>query len=345
MKRTLTYLLLLLTAVSTAFSQVKEGESALVYYMPLRQLVFEIDYEQVTLSRGIFYQYSERYLGSKDAVLQDEVFYRINSVNLRTRTLADTSRVYTMPLNQKTLANCAVVLNEKGIIECVNLEKTPAPKSKSVTQPKRTPSKEQPSVMPLLEEQMLSGSISKMAETTAKQIYTIRENRLNLLAGDVEHAPADGTAMQLVLQEMNKQEAALTALFIGSRQTKQLTKTITLIPYAGIADSVLFRFSKHEGVVDSDDLSGEPYILNLTAHLKQYSSSQEADKQPAVSYIYQNIPGSADITLTGGNRTLVEKTLPVPQFGIATPLAADLFAKRATQLRFDTMTGAILEIK
>ena len=345
MKRTLTYLLLLLTAVSTAFSQVKEGESALVYYMPLRQLVFEIDYEQVTLSRGIFYQYSERYLGSKDAVLQDEVFYRINSVNLRIRTLADTSRVYTMPLNQKTLANCAVVLNEKGIIECVNLEKTPAPKCKSVTQPKRTPSKEQPSVMPLLEEQMLSGSISKMAETTAKQIYTIRENRLNLLAGDVEHAPADGTAMQLVLQEMNKQEAALTALFIGSRQTKQLTKTITLIPYAGIADSVLFRFSKHEGVVDSDDLSGEPYILNLTAHLKQYSSSQEADKQPAVSYIYQNIPGSADITLTGGNRTLVEKTLPVPQFGIATPLAADLFAKRATQLRFDTMTGAILEIK
>ena len=345
MKRTLTYLLLLLTAVSTAFSQVKEGESALVYYMPLRQLVFEIDYEQVTLSRGIFYQYSERYLGSKDAVLQDEVFYRINSVNLRTRTLADTSRVYTMPLNQKTLANCAVVLNEKGIIECVNLEKTPAPKSKSVTQPKRTPSKEQPSVMPLLEEQMLSGSISKMAETTAKQIYTIRENRLNLLAGDVEHAPADGTAMQLVLQEMNKQEAALTALFMGSRETKHLTKTIALIPYAGITDSVLFRFSKHEGVVDSDDLSGEPYTLNLTAHLKQYSSSQEADKQPAASYIYQNIPGSADITLTCGNSTLVEKTLPVPQFGIATPLAADLFAKRATQLRFDTMTGAILEIK
>ena len=345
MKRFLTYLFLLTAAVSSLSAQLKEGQSALVYYMPLRQLAFEITYEKVTLTRGIFYQYSERYLGSKDAVLENEEYYRIDNVSLRTRTLADTTRQFVMPLSQKTLNNCAVVLNEKGIIEGVNIQKTDQKKSNTPATRQTKPNKQPSTVLPLLEEQMLSGSIGKMAESTAKQIYSIRETRLNLLAGDVEHAPADGNAMSLVLKELDEQEAALTALFMGTTQTQKLTKTVTLIPYSDITDSVLFRFSKYEGVVDPDDLSGEPYYLNLNAHIRQYSPAEEGSKQPAPSYIYQNIPGSADITLTNGNQTILSKSLPVPQFGIATPLAADLFSKQATQIIFDTTTGAILEIK
>ena len=69
-------------------------------------------------------------------------------------------------------------------------------------------------LMPLLEEQFMAGSVAKMAEGAAKQIYRLRETRLNLLAGDMEHVPADGVAMQLVLDELNKQEQALVELFL-----------------------------------------------------------------------------------------------------------------------------------
>ena len=43
---------------------VLEGESAIVYAMPKVAFGFEIEYEKQTQEVGIFYQYSERYLGT-----------------------------------------------------------------------------------------------------------------------------------------------------------------------------------------------------------------------------------------------------------------------------------------
>ncbi|MBR1809189.1 MAG: DUF4831 family protein [Paludibacteraceae bacterium] len=338
--------LLLLGAISLQ-AQIKEGESALIYYMPRTELVFEIEYEQITAERGMFYQYSERYLGTKDIVLENSVTYELKNVQLRTRTKADPDRAYTIPLNQKTLANCAVRLNNKGLIECINCE-SEATKTSEQHKPadcKQSKTAKPSLAIPFLEDQMLSGSIGKMAEGTAKQIYSIRENRLNLLAGEVEHTPADGTAMRLVLSEMDKQEEALTQLFLGKIQKKIIVKTVTLIPESGCEDSVIFRFSKHEGLVDSDDMSGEPFTLTIVAHKQDYAPAAEGDKQPAPSAVWQNLAGNADITLTDGEKLLVSKNIPVAQFGVAVPLAQELFAKRKTQVRFDTRTGSVIEIK
>ena len=341
------FLSLLLLATLSLQAQVKEGESALVYYLPQTELVFEIEYEQITAERGMFYQYSERYLGTKDVVLENSVTYAIKNVQLHTRTKADPARAYTIPLNQKTLANCAVRLNNKGLIESVNCESEVA---KTAEQHKPTDRKQckadKPSLaIPFLEDQMLSGSIGKMAEGTAKQIYSIRENRLNLLAGEVEHTPADGAAMRLVLSEMDRQEETLTQLFLGKIEKKHIVKTVTIIPESDCSDSVIFRFSKHEGLVDSDDMSGEPFSLTIVAHKQDFAPAADADKQPAPSAIWQNLAGNADITLTDGEKLLVNKNIPVAQFGVAVPLAQDLFAKRKTQVRFDTRTGSVIEIK
>ena len=327
-------------------AQVKENESALVYYMPKTEIVFEVQYDEITQERGVFYQYSERYLGTKDVVTEDGTTYRLTNVSVNTRTSADKKRTYIIPANQKTLANCAVRLNKKGLLEGINLPETETPANtntgKKPSDMRKTSAKK--SVMPLLEDQMLSGSVGKMAEGTAKLIYSIRENRLNLLAGDVEHTPSDGTAMRLVLAEMDEQEQALTELFIGKTTVKHLTKKIYLLPQESTDEQVLFRFSTHYGPVDADDMSGEPYLLTLKAE-KQEAVYDPDQKAATPSPFYQNIPGSADILLTDGEKTLVKTNIPVAQFGIATPLAADLFGKKKTCVVFDTRTGSVREVK
>lgn len=347
MKRYIILFSALLLAVSALQAQVKEGESALVYYMPLTQIALEIEYEQTTAERGMFYQYSERYLATKDVVLENSVTYQLKTVQLRTLTKADPTRAYTIPLNQKTLSNCAVRLNDKGLIESINCENetTKTSNKQKPANHKQVAAPAQQLLTPFLEEQMLSGSISKMAEVTAKQIYSIRENRLNLLAGEVEHTPADGKAMRLVLNELNKQEEALTQLFIGKTQKKTIVKTIYFTPESSCEDSVVFRFSKHEGLVDADDMSGEPYMLTIIAHKKDYTPAADSDKPATPSFIYQNLAGDADIILTDGDNTLIERNITVAQFGIALPLAQDLFTKRKSQIRFNTRTGSVVEIK
>ncbi|MCQ2346159.1 MAG: DUF4831 family protein [Paludibacteraceae bacterium] len=140
---------------------------------------------------------------------------------------------------------------------------------------------------PLSEEALQSGSTQKMAEQVAKQIYRIREARINLLSGEVEHVPADGEAMLLVLNELDRQERLLTAEFIGSSTTVRHT---TYVQVDTLADgrSILLRFSKIAGPVASDNLSGDPVLIDVECEYEQVLAAQQPkkDKEPR-NYVNQ----------------------------------------------------------
>ena len=58
----------------------------------------------------------------------------------------------------------------------------------------------------LSEELLMAGSTAKQAEVAAKQIYRIRESRLNILTGEADNLPPDGDAMKLVIEQLEQQE-------------------------------------------------------------------------------------------------------------------------------------------
>ncbi len=61
---------------------------------------------------------------------------------------------------------------------------------------------------------------------------------------------------------------------------------------------------------------------------------------------YYNLPGSADYAVTYGDVVLVERTMPVAQFGIAVPLAHDLFIGTALpEIYLNIQTGNIQSIR
>ncbi len=335
-------------ANSSAFSQaLREGQSALVYYMPQTILVFDIDYDVITQTRGMFYQYSERYLGTKEVVTEDAVQYALTDIRMHTHTQADKSRSYVVSLSDKALQNCHISLTEIGLLRGVNLQDIPSqqpPKTKSASECEPAKTKEETCIIPYLEEQMRANSVAKMAESTAKQIYRIREARLNILAGDVDHLPADGEAMRLTLKELDKQEKALVELFTGKQKVEKRHYSIVYTPQETVSEEVLIRFSRYSGVVEKDDLSGEPVYLNIAVDKTEYAPATE-ESQAQLSPFYYNIPAIGTVRVLYKEQEMVSKELSFPQFGLSVGLSQDLFKKSAPVIEIDTKTGALKSIK
>lgn len=345
----------MLVAISCmTFAQVvRENEAAVVYYMPKTELVIHIDYEVVTQTPGVFYQYAERYLGAEEIIMENNTNCQLRAVRIATESSADTERAYKVTA-QKGINTQLVSLSEDGRlvgygIENASLQFSERSQGELQNGSKAAYSLEAKSeeLMPLLEEQFMAGSVAKMAEGAAKQIYRIRETRLNILAGDVEHVPADGKAMELVLNELDKQEQALVALFVGKTQVTHHTHAVRYVPGESVEKEVVCRLSAHNGIVDKNDLSGEPLYLTLVAKKQTLLPAGIADKNtPSLSQIHYNLPGEAQVALTFKGKQIAEQTVAVAQYGVAIPLAQELFTgKTVPTIQISAETGNILEIR
>lgn len=326
------------------WAQIQENESAVVYYMPLTQIAVTIEYDEIHTEPGVFYQYAELYLGAKDITTTAQTLYQLTSVAVAPHTLPDQDRAYKI-VPQKGIQAQLIALTDNGILYGYNVP--PQTNSPSLSTPITPKATSQPTPMPLLEEQMMANSTAKMAEGAAKQIYHIRETRLNILAGDVEHAPADGQAMQLVMDELNLQEQQLTDLFIGTKTVQHRTQTFYYTPTEQTS-TILCRLSQFYGLVPTDDLSGEPIYINILAHQQSLASEKDAVSKSTAkpSQLYYNLPGSADVQVLYRDTTQASATLPIAQYGVAIPLALDLFTgKSIPHIYFNTETGNISSIQ
>ena len=216
MKRITSWIMVLLVC-SVPFGTMQalvlpEEEPVLVYYMPLTQLQVTATYDEVVTEVGQFYQYSERYLGTKDVITTAETRYVLQGVDIRPTAVADTSRAFVLQDSKNTKLQL-ISLSPIGTLAGYNIPQ-PAVATKPHDGSKQKGTRKDQTfigtetlhLMPLLEEQLMASSTAKMAEGAAKQIYRIREMRLNLLAGEVEKAPADGEALRQMLKELENQQ-------------------------------------------------------------------------------------------------------------------------------------------
>lgn len=330
---------------------ITEDEPVVVYYMPQTQLLLTAEYDEIVTEVGPFYQYSERYLGTKDVQTTAQRQFVLQGVTFMPIACADTTRSYV--LQDKTGKAQLLSLSPFGTLAGYNLPQ-PAGSKPCCGHPQQpcqpaceatigTPDTQ---LMPLLEEQLMASSTAKMAEGAAKLIYRIREMRLNLLAGEVDKVPADGDALRQVLQEMDRREQELTALFVGRRTTIHHKQVFTYTPKADAAqkeESVLFRFSKYFGIVAADDLSGEPVSISISKSAHQLIAPAKP-AQKALPTIYYNLPGNGELTVTFGERQLVSHPIDVAQWGVSVPLNSMLL-NSDPHITFNPLTGALVSIE
>jgi len=112
---------------------------------------------------------------------------------------------------------------------------------------------------------------------------------------------------------------------------------------------VLFRFSSKLGILDDNDLGGEPVYINVRAIDRapdlDLKEAEKKAKMLSKGVIY-NVPGKARVELIYNNKTLYKKEMPFVQFGTQEVLAPIILEdkKQPVKVIFYPETGAIKQI-
>lgn len=342
--------LAIITNWATAQTEVVTGvmrgkDYGVTYALPKTLIEIEIKANKVTYTPGDFYKYAERYLRLENINSQPDTYWELVTVDLKPIGIPDSENIHFVKMKDKSVAPL-IELTDDGIIKSINVpisERNKTTEEKKEVPPKRE--KTDPKSF-LTQEILMAGSTAKMAELVAQEIYNIRESKNALTRGQADVMPTDGEQLKIMLDNLNKQEQALTTMFTGTINKEERTYLLRLSPEKITGDAVAFRFSKKLGVLGQSDLSGEPIYINIE-DLKNIPEpiEEEGNKKKKEEGIAYNVPGKALVTLQQGSKKWFEGEISVTQFGIREYLAPTLFNRNSTiKVIFNPITGGIEKV-
>ena len=319
------------------------GENeGIAYFLPKTMLKVSVIATKVTYTPGDFCQYANRYLRMNDVTSKPESHWEIKQMDVCGAGVPDSTKAYIMKLSDKSIAS-NIEVTENGIIKAIN---TTAPEETfpAILLEKSAPHEN--ARMYMTEEILMAGSTAKMAELTAKEIYNIRESKNLILRGQADTMPKDGASLKLIIDNLDKQEKAMTELFIGTEDREDRIFTFFISPENAADKAVAFRFSEKLGVLPKEDLAGEPIYVNLKSQAPlPVASEEDAKNKKRIKGILYNIPGKGNATLTYQGKKVAEKQISVTQFGNTEILVDDLFNKKVnTRVVFNPTTGSVVKI-
>jgi len=310
---------------------VEQGEPALVYYSPKTAVSIEFTYTVEKQEPGIYAQYAEAMLGITNVMKENKTTYTLGEVRIGTATSTDYTRPHKIEVDGIPML---YRINEKGLLTGYNLPpyeakafdapKEPKHECKPECKPGYKPFVPQTTVTPLPEEVLKSGNPMAQASAVAKQIFHLRETRMYLINGEVEHAPADGEAMRLVMEELDRQEQALTELFIGKKSKRTEKKRVQFMPEE---KRQIWYFSEGNGFTDAENVDANTIVASVAVQPQQYAATPADKKKKAaeVSSLVYNLPGSGEVKVLYKGKELAKRTISIAQLGVDVPLAKDLF--------------------
>lgn len=338
---------------TTKLSATKSNDYGIVYSLPQTALTVSLTAEGTVKTPGEFYQYAERYLGpqaARQAISKPSSDWVLTSAKISVKGVPQTSGdTYLMQF--KSGSSVFLMVNSQGLPLALGTEvDEPAEaEEKSGTQNHHVNTMEGTAARYAMTEEMIqSSSVAKRASLAAAQIMELRQSRQDYLTGQADQMP-DGAALKIILDNINAQEEALTAMFLGTTQTRTAETTVDFVPGdASLKDVVISRLSPLNGFVDADDLSGNPIYLSLSITDRgqlPLTEKGEQKKAPKNGITYC-IPGSATASIDFGGKQFCTKSFPLAQAGVVYGLDPSLFTdkKAPAYVIFDTTTGGIREL-
>lgn len=320
------------------------------YFLPRTALRVVVKAEKKTVTPGEFNMYAFKYMRIQNVPVQASTTWSVKEINVFPYGLPDKDKAYSLKLKSRTVAPL-VSLSHDGLLLGINTEVSeeqlpPIPENRliqkgiSLEDTRRYMNREM----------LQAGSAAKMAELAAREIYDIRESRDALVRGEADNSPKDGEQLKLMLDNLDEQQRVLGSLFLSSTEISEIYYVLDIVPSEEVGKLVLFRFSKWSGMVDSDDMSGEPYYIEIrkegTLPASSLDAKVEEKKGKLQRAVYYNIPALSKVRIFNAQSTIVEYETPIAQFGHQEVLSNVLFDKMAdTRVSFFQSTGGIKEIK
>jgi hypothetical protein len=302
--------------------------------------------EKTITNPGDFWVYADKYLRLKNVPQAQSISWKIKSISLEPFGVPDKTKAYSVKLKSKTLAPL-VGLSRDGILLSINTdaqEETLPPLPETVPAPVLVNPRNY-----MTQEILSAGADWKMAELCAQEIYDIRESRNDLIRGEADNTPKDGAQLKLMLEQLSEQEKALESLFSGTQQTSTEVFSLNYVPTKETDKEILFRFSQKLGLVDADDLAGDPvYVSVKSLETLPQSVQDEAvakKKEKMEKGVYYNVPARMAIAVFNAHQEFTKMETPMGQFGVVEILSNLLFDKKTnTQVTFFQSTGGTKDV-
>lgn len=303
---------------SAQISAYKQGLSNSVdgYSLPRTVLNGTVRVEREVIVRGPYARFAAQYLGVTGAPMNDKESYKILGANMWWSTEPDPALVFT--LDEKSGALARVFTWLEPTVQMTNALPTDidfdgaklgsrVPFSDVGTSTLVDSSNKGISVD---RSSAVEKSTEQMAADAASVIFRIRKSRLDLITGDMgEYVFGEG--LRAALEQMDRIESEYLALFMGKRYVQITEHNFSVVPEAGKARLVAFRFSDSKGFAAASDLSASPYNLEFVPQ----STAAFASNKKGVRTITYRIPLMEQVTLTNGSNILTTLRAPIYQKG------------------------------
>lgn len=321
----------------------KEG---VTYFLPKTGIHVTLTVKRDHFEPGEYCKYAERYLRLKNVTQQPYDEWKILKLEITTYGVADPSQAYSIKVKTKTSAPL-VSLASDGRLLAINTTAAAIP---PLSRPEII-KEEKKALNPAdykTGEILAAGSTTKMAELTANEIYDIRENRSMLTKGQADFMPQDGEQLRLMLMQLDANEEALLQLFKGTTTSETHIFTFDFVPEGNeeLEEQLLFRFSKHFGIVDKDDLSGTPFYIAIEdMHSLPPENATGTKNQKDKEDLRYTVPGKATVHILRDKEEIASQVITVAQLGRIEHLGGDLFNKKyTTSVVLSPETGAIVKL-
>ena len=321
----------------------KLNDYGLIYTLPTTHLSIDVAAVKTVKKAGPFYKYAKKYLGVDIVIIAGRETSGIERITVTPFGVADKENEFLMTF--KAGAAPYVIVDREGMPLAINKEVTVA-EPKKREDASRTTADTQADAVNVFSEDMVAGeSTMKRAEAAASKIFELRETRNDLVSGNADKMPPDGASLKLMLDELNRQERILTAMFVGTPTTEIVTAQFDYVPADAVSKEVIFRVSDYDGIVDRNDLGGDPVYLTLTVDQRgelPVDEKGEVKRVPKDAVMYC-IPGKATVSISYKGKQYAKRSVQVSQLGVQFGLNPKAFVDKKSPAYVEDYpeTGAI----
>lgn len=260
-----------------------------VYVIPSTALEVELTVQKETVQTGPYARFAQKYFGVI-APLADKENY--------------------------TIVDAAVRVADAGRPEA---RREPAPMERPRSQEVREPiSRVQPDRM-----SMENMSLESAAQKAAEAIYYMRTRRAELVLGDYAET-VYGEGLKMAVERIDRMEREYLELFFGTQRTETYKVRFRIVPDAATTTSVVCRFRTDAGVLPTDDLSGDPVLLECRPQgvaARAYPADPKAGKiKGGREYA---VPDLTECRVSYGREVLCSVVEPIYQYGVKTVVAPE----------------------
>lgn len=328
----------------------KSNEYGLIYSLPLTAVDIYLEAELSEETPGEFSNYARRHLGISSAVSTPSRRARLLSALIVPRGVANPESRWLAQF--KTGSSVYVTLSGDNIPLALNADAVSSVSRPTIPEAREaapSPLDGPAASQAVTADMARSASVSKKAELAAQRIFELRETRSDILSGQTDNPPADGKAMQLVLDNLQAQEAALTAMFAGVRSSHTVVRKVTFMPDStDVSGRVVARLSTVDGIIDASNLAGAPVTVSMKILERgklPINEKGEVKTFPKGGVAYC-VPGTARISVSFEGNEIASADVALAQLGVVFGLNPGLFSDKKDPYKviFDPATGAVLEL-